>query len=281
MAKKSSIEKNNRRTRLSKKFSGRRARLKAIARDKSRPTEDRFAATLKLAELPRNSSPSRIHNRCEITGRPKAYYRKLRMSRIALRDLGSKGLIPGLVKSSWWEHGSMTWNEPLGDMIGRIHNAQMRAKAKVSTPASRLRMNVLDVLKSEGFIRGYAAVEHSNGQAELEVELKYFDGEPVIREIARVSKPGRRVYASVKALPRVNNGLGVAILSTPKGVMADHDARDKNVGGEILCTVVLGLSTHVSCWKETGCNSLCSHCQRGRTGGEREGPQGYARVDLA
>ena len=101
MAKKSSIEKNNRRRRLTKKFSGRRARLKAIARNKSLPMEDRFAATLKLAELPRNSSAVRIRNRCEITGRPKAYYRKLRMSRIALRDLGSKGLIPGLVKSSW------------------------------------------------------------------------------------------------------------------------------------------------------------------------------------
>jgi small subunit ribosomal protein S8 len=113
----------------------------------------------------------------------------------------------------------------------------MRSKPKVSTPSSRLRMNVLDVLKREGFIRGYAAVEHSNGHAELEIELKYFDGEPVIREISRISKPGRRVYASVKALPRVNNGLGVAILSTPKGVMADHDARDANVGGEILCTV--------------------------------------------
>jgi small subunit ribosomal protein S8 len=131
----------------------------------------------------------------------------------------------------------MALNDPLGDMIARIHNAQMRSKSKVSTPASRLRMNVLEVLKSEGLIRGYAAVEHSNGQAELEIELKYFDGEPVIREISRVSKPGRRVYASVKALPRVNNGLGVAILSTPKGVMADHDARDANVGGEILCTV--------------------------------------------
>jgi small subunit ribosomal protein S14 len=101
MAKKSSIEKNNRRRRMAKKFSGRRARLKALARDRNLPTEDRFAATLKLAELPRNSAPSRIHNRCEITGRPKAYYRKLRMSRIALRDLGSKGLIPGLLKSSW------------------------------------------------------------------------------------------------------------------------------------------------------------------------------------
>ena len=131
----------------------------------------------------------------------------------------------------------MALNDPLGDMIARIHNAQMRSKSKVSTPASRLRANVLEVLKTEGFIRGYAAVERSNGFSELEIELKYFDGEPVIREISRVSKPGRRVYASVKNLPRVNNGLGVAILSTPKGVMADHAARDANVGGEVLCTV--------------------------------------------
>ena len=95
---------------------------------------------------------------------------------------------------------------------------------------------MLEVLKTEGYIRGYTVTE-KEGRSELEIELKYFDGEPVIREISRVSKPGRRVYASVKALPRVNNGLGVAILSTPKGVMADHDARDNNVGGEILCTV--------------------------------------------
>ena len=131
----------------------------------------------------------------------------------------------------------MAVNDPLGDLLTRIRNAQERKKSKVSTPASRLRRYVLDVLKSEGFIRGYADVEHSNGHAEIEIELKYFDGAPVIREIARVSKPGRRVYASVKALPRVNNGLGIAILSTPKGVMADHEARDQNVGGEILCTV--------------------------------------------
>ena len=131
----------------------------------------------------------------------------------------------------------MALNDPLGDMIARIHNAQMRHKSKVSTPASRLRVSVLDVLKSEGYIRGYAAVEHASGRSELEIELKYFDGAPVIREISRISKPGRRVYASVRTLPRVNNGLGVAIVSTPKGVMADHDARDANVGGEILCTV--------------------------------------------
>ena len=128
-------------------------------------------------------------------------------------------------------------NDPLGDMITRIRNAQERAKPKVSTPSSRLRVSVLDVLKSEGYIRGYSTVEHKDGRSEIEIELKYFDGEPVIREIARVSKPGRRVYASVRHLPRINNGLGVAIVSTPKGVMADHDAREANVGGEIICTV--------------------------------------------
>ena len=128
-------------------------------------------------------------------------------------------------------------NDPLGDMITRIRNAQQRAKPKVSTPSSRLRVSVLDVLKNEGYIRGYSTVEHKDGRSEIEIELKYFDGEPVIREISRVSKPGRRVYASVKALPRINNGLGISILSTPKGVMADHEARDANVGGEIICTV--------------------------------------------
>ena len=131
----------------------------------------------------------------------------------------------------------MPMNDPVGDLIARINNAQMRKKPKVSTPGSRLRVSVLDVLKNEGFIRGYAAVDHSDGRSELEIELKYFDGEPVIREMSRVSTPGRRVYVAVRNLPRVNNGLGVSILSTPKGVMADHDARDANVGGELLCTV--------------------------------------------
>ena len=131
----------------------------------------------------------------------------------------------------------MALNDPLGDMIARIHNAQMRKKPKVSTPGSRLRTSVLEVLKSEGYIRGYATVEHSDGRSEVEIELKYFDGAPVIREISRVSRPGRRVYVAVRNLPRINNGLGVAILSTPKGVMADHAARDANVGGEVLCTV--------------------------------------------
>ena len=130
----------------------------------------------------------------------------------------------------------MSMNDPLGDLLARIRNAQLRNKSKISSPNSKLRESVLDVLKNEGYIRGYAVVERE-GRSEIEIELKYFDGAPVIREIARVSKPGRRVYSSVRNLPRVNNGLGVAILSTPKGVMADHDARDANVGGEILCTV--------------------------------------------
>ena len=131
----------------------------------------------------------------------------------------------------------MQLNDPIGDLIARINNAQMRKKPKVSTPGSRLRVSVLDVLKNEGYIRGYATVEHKDGRNELEIELKYSEGQPVIREMSRVSKPGRRVYVAVRNLPRINNGLGVAILSTPKGVMADHDARDANVGGEVLCTV--------------------------------------------
>src|ERR1700751_2752807 len=131
----------------------------------------------------------------------------------------------------------MAVNDPIGDMIARIRNAQIRAKSKVSMPGSKQRERVCEVLKSEGYIRGYASVAHASGRNELEIELKYFEGEPVIREIERVSKPCRRGYVAVKSLPRVNNGLGISILSTPKGVMADHDARDANVGGEIICTV--------------------------------------------
>lgn len=131
----------------------------------------------------------------------------------------------------------MSMNDPLGDMLTRIRNAQMRRKSKVSTPGSRLRQNVLDVLKDEGYIRGYATTDYGNGRTEFEIELKYHEGQPVIREIERVSKPGRRVYSAVAAMPRVANGLGITIVSTPKGVMADHSAREQNVGGEVLCRV--------------------------------------------
>jgi small subunit ribosomal protein S8 len=131
----------------------------------------------------------------------------------------------------------MSVNDPIGDMLTRIRNAQERGKTKVSVPHSRLRENVLNVLQGEGFIRGFAVVQQGDNKADIEVELKYFDGAPVIRELQRVSKPGRRVYASVATLPTVYNGLGISILSTPKGVMSDADARAQNVGGEVLCTV--------------------------------------------
>lgn len=131
----------------------------------------------------------------------------------------------------------MAINDPLGDMLTRIRNAQQRRRGTVATPGSKLRARVLDVLKAEGYIRDYATTDFGNGRTEFSIELKYYEGEPVIRTIQRVSKPGRRVYASVDNTPRVADGLGVTILSTSQGVMADHEARERNVGGEVLCKV--------------------------------------------
>jgi len=131
----------------------------------------------------------------------------------------------------------MTMSDPLGDMLTRIRNGQRARQAVVAAPASKLRANVLEVLKREGYIRGFTHEQVSRGVAELKIELKYVDGEPVIREIARVSKPGRRMYSGISDLPRVYNGLGIAILSTPKGVMSDNEARAAKVGGEVLCRV--------------------------------------------
>ena len=128
-------------------------------------------------------------------------------------------------------------NDPLGDMLTRIRNAQMRGKSTVISPASKLRSWVLDVLQDEGYIRGYSENKLDNGSGELNIELKYYEGQPVIQEIQRVSKPGRRVCSSVKTMPVVRNGLGISIISTPKGVMTDNAARENNVGGEILCRV--------------------------------------------
>ena len=128
-------------------------------------------------------------------------------------------------------------NDPIGDLIARLKNAAMRGRATVHTPASKMRARLLDVLADEGYIRGYTLVEKPGAFPEFEIELKYFDNEPVIAEISRVSKPGRRVYSSIKDLKPIKNGLGISILSTPKGVMSDNDARTQNVGGEILCRV--------------------------------------------
>ena len=131
----------------------------------------------------------------------------------------------------------MSMTDPLGDMLTRIRNGQQAKKSTVMAPASKLRSNVLEVLKREGFIRGYTQEEIRPGITELTIELKYHDGAPVIREISRVSTPGCRVYSKIKDLSRVYNGLGISILSTPRGVMSDAEARGANVGGEVLCKV--------------------------------------------
>ena len=127
--------------------------------------------------------------------------------------------------------------DPIGDMLTRIRNGQRARKALVNSPASKLRARLLDVLQREGYIRGYSSFEMDPGKPELQIELKYYEGEPVIREISRVSRPGRRVYSSIKDLPAIYNGLGISILSTPQGVMSDSEARLANVGGEVLCRV--------------------------------------------
>lgn len=131
----------------------------------------------------------------------------------------------------------MSMTDPLGDMLTRIRNGQRANKASVVSPASRLRSNVLDVLQREGYIRGYSKKDVRPGVSELTIELKYFEGKPVIKTVSRVSTPGRRVYSGVHEIPRVANGLGICILSTPRGVMSDAEARAANVGGEVLCQV--------------------------------------------
>jgi small subunit ribosomal protein S8 len=131
----------------------------------------------------------------------------------------------------------MSLSDPLGDLLTRIRNAQGSRHASCVSPASKLRANVLEVLKREGYIRGFSAEEIRPGVAQLRIELKYTEGEPVIKEIHRVSKPGRRVYSKIQELPRVYAGLGVSILSTPRGVLSDAEARAANVGGEVLCRV--------------------------------------------
>jgi small subunit ribosomal protein S8 len=131
----------------------------------------------------------------------------------------------------------MSLSDPLGDMLTRIRNGQKARMSVVLSPASKLRTNVLEVLKREGYIRGYSVEQDRPGVQSLRIELKYFEGEPVIKEVHRVSKPGRRIYSKIADLPKVYNGLGISILSTPRGVMSDVEARAANVGGEVLCKV--------------------------------------------
>ena len=236
MAKTSAIQKNIKRIKLAKKFLNKRVALKKIIKDKKIPLSERFAAQLKLNKLPKNSAKIRVVNRCEITGRPHGVYRKLKISRIALREMASSGKIPGMTKSSWQKE-YMTLMDPIGDMLTRIRNGQQRLMAKVEMPSSSLRLKILEVLKVEGFISTYHIEKKENNKISLIVDLKYYEGNPVIKDIKRISKPGRRVYSRATSIPRIQNGLGLAIISTNKGVMSDIEARKNNIGGEIICRV--------------------------------------------
>ena len=131
----------------------------------------------------------------------------------------------------------MTFTDPIGDMFSRIRNGQMRSLSSINIPSSNFRRNILDILKNEGYIKDYYIEKSENNKINLKINLKYYEGSPVIKEIKRISKPGRRVYSRATSIPRVMNGLGLAILSTPKGVMTDIDARKNNIGGEIICRI--------------------------------------------
>ena len=131
----------------------------------------------------------------------------------------------------------MTLTDPIGDMFSRIRNGQMRSLNSINIPLSNFRKNILEILKKEGYIKDYFVEKKENNKVILRINLKYYEGDPVIKEIKRISKPGRRVYSRANSIPRVINGLGLAILSTPKGVMSDTEARKNNIGGEIICRV--------------------------------------------
>jgi len=131
----------------------------------------------------------------------------------------------------------MTLTDPIGDMFSRIRNGQMRSLNTINIPSSNFRRNILEVLKNEGYIKDYFIEKSENNKISLKINLKYYEGDPVIKEIKRISKPGRRVYSRANSIPKVMNGLGVAIISTPKGVMSDTEARKNNIGGEIICRI--------------------------------------------
>ena len=131
----------------------------------------------------------------------------------------------------------MTFTDPIGDMFSRIRNGQMRSLSSVEIPSSNFRKNILEILKKEGYIKDFFIEKTENNKTSLKITLKYYEGDPVIKEIKRISKPGRRVYSSIKNLQKTYNGLGISILSTPRGVMSDNEAREANVGGEVLCTI--------------------------------------------
>ena len=213
MAKLSSIQKNLFREKLIKKYKSKRDLLKSKIKNKNLSLEERISLQNKLNDLPRNGSAIRHRNRCELTGRPRGNYRKFGLSRIKLRELSMTGDLPG------------------------IKNAHQAKKVSTLCLKSKLNLNVLNVLKDEGYIRDFQNIEERKGVSSIKIDLKYYNGSPVIKKIKRISKPGIRKYSKINELIKPYGGLGISILSTPKGVMSDQQAKKNNVGGEILCEV--------------------------------------------
>ena len=217
MAKKAMIERELKRIRMVEKYSAKRSSLKQIIRNVNSSDDERELAQKKLNKMPRDSSPSRLRKRCAITGRPHGVYRKFGLGRNKLRESAMRGEIPGLTKA-------------------RIRNAQSSNKNTVTIPSSSLKISIAEVLKKEGYIVDF---EVSDDQVKkyIVIGLKYHEGVPVIESIERGSRPGLRLYKDKESLPEVLGGLGVAIISTSAGVMSDREAREKGIGGEIICTV--------------------------------------------
>ena len=238
MAKVALIERELKREKLVAKYAKKHAELKAIAGDVKRSDDERAQARLGLQKLPRNANPTRQRARCEMTGRPRGTFRQFGLGRAKIRELAFEGQIPGVTKASWSSAGvsNMSMSDPIADLLTRIRNAQMVAKRTVSVPSSKVKVAIAQVLKDEGYIDGFE-VKSEGGKSELEIALKYYAGRPVIERIERVSRPGLRVYKGRDAIPQVMNGLGVAIVTTPRGVMTDRKARATGVGGEVLCYV--------------------------------------------
>ena len=222
MAKLSLINRELKREATVAKFAAKRAELKAIINDATRSMEERIDARLALQALPRNASPVRLRNRCGLTGRPRGTFRKFGLARGMIRDAAMRGDIP--------------MSDPIADMLTRIRNGQIVDKTEVVMPSSKLKVAIAQVLKDEGYIDGFNVVT-VDGKAQLHIGLKYYAGRPVIERIERVSRPGLRIYKNHESIPQVMNGLGIAIVSTPKGVMTDRKARAAGIGGEVLCYV--------------------------------------------
>lgn len=237
MAKLALINREAKRRATVAKFAAKRAALKAIINDASRSMDERLDARAQLEKLPRNASPVRLRNRCAITGRPRGNFRKFGLCREMIRDAAMRGDIPAFRRPAG-KRGDceMSMSDPIADMLTRIRNGQMVDKAAVVMPSSKLKVAIAKVLKDEGYIENYE-VAANNGKPELNVTLKYYAGRPVIERLERVSRPGLRIYKNHDSIPQVMNGLGIAIVSTPKGVMTDRAARAAGVGGEVICYV--------------------------------------------